>query len=186
MSDNRESLLTTLRSRRKLYLWLYFIQIAVWLTVVVIYEVSYAERASAIKHAIDIAVTMSFISPGVFVSTIFLVDVVMDGVTELAKKGWELMGLLFTPRKVKNIWQERGEKKGVKIGEKIGIKLGEKIGIKLGEEIGIKLGEEIGIKLGEAQAKAEAADWYARMKQAEKDGEDFNEPPPFIERNNAN
>ena len=166
-------MLTTLRSRRKLYLWLYFIQIAVWLTVVVIYEVSYAERASVIKHAIDIAVTMSFISPGVFVSTIFLVDVVMDGVTELAKKGWELMGLLFTPRKVKNIWQERGEKKGVKIGEEVGIKIGEKIG------------EEIGIKIGEAQAKAEAADWYARMKQAEKDGEDFNEPPPFIERNNA-
>ena len=85
MANDRESLLTTLRARRELYLWLYFIQLAGWLIAVVIYEVSYAEPAPTIKHAIDIAVTMSFISPGVFVSTIFLVDVVMDGITELAK-----------------------------------------------------------------------------------------------------
>ena len=77
MSDDRESLLTTLRSRRRLYLWFYFIQIVAWLAVVVIYEVEYAQPAPAIKHAIDIAVTMSLIAPGVFVSTIFLVDVVI-------------------------------------------------------------------------------------------------------------
>ena len=105
MAGDRESLLTTLRSRRKLYLWLYFLQIVAWLTVVIIYEVSYAEPAPTIKHAIDIAVTMSFIAPGVFVSTIFLVDVVIDGIIDLAKRGWEIMGLLFTPRKVRNIWQ---------------------------------------------------------------------------------
>ena len=116
MSDDRESLLTTLRSRRRLYLWLYFVQVIAWLTVVIIYELSYAEPAPAIKHAIDIVVTMSFIAPGVFVSTIFLVDVVIDGITELAKKGRELMGLLFTPRKVRNIWQERGEKIGEERG----------------------------------------------------------------------
>ena len=151
MVDDREGLLTTLRSRRKLYLWLYFIQIAAWLAVVIIYETSYAESAPAIKHAIDIAVTMSFIAPGVFVSTIFLVDVVIDGVTELAKKGWELMGLLFTPRKVRNIWQERGE----------------------------KIGEERGV----ARANAEFAAWYAEMRQAMKEGRDFNEPPPFLDDN---
>ena len=108
MDDNRESLLTTLRSRRKLYLWFYFIQIAAWLTVVVIYQVEYAQPAPAIKHAIDTAVTISFISPGVFVSTMFLVDVVVDSV----KKGWGLMGLLFTPKSAKEILQERGEKIG--------------------------------------------------------------------------
>ena len=112
MTDDRESLLTTLRSRRRLYLWLYFVQIIAWLVVVIIYELSYAEPAPTIKHAIDIAVTMSFIAPGVFVSTIFLVDVVVDGIVDMAKKGWELMGLLFTPRKVRNVWQERGEKIG--------------------------------------------------------------------------
>ena len=117
ISDDREGLLTTLRSRRRLYLWLYFIQIIAWLAIVITYEVSYAESEPAIKHAIDIAVTMSFIAPGVFVSTIFLVDVVIDGVVEMAKKGKELMGLLFTPRKVRNIWQERGEK----IGEERGL-----------------------------------------------------------------
>ena len=139
MVDDREGLLTTLRSRRKLYLWLYFIQIAAWLAVVIIYETSYAEPAPAIKHAIDIAVTMSFIAPGVFVSTIFLVDVVIDSI----KKGWGLMGLLFTPKKTKEILEERGKK----------------------------------------QAKAESAAWYVRMKQAEKEGKDFNEPPPFLDDN---
>ena len=151
MTDDREGLLTTLRSRRKLYLWLYFIQIAAWLAVVIIYETSYAEPAPAIKHAIDIAVTMSFIAPGVFVSTIFLVDVAIDSI----KKGWGLMGLLFTPKKTKEILQERGE----------------------------KIGEERGLKIGESRAKAKSADWYARMKQAEREGRDFNEPPPFLDDN---
>lgn len=151
MSGDRESLLTTLRSRRKLYLWLYFLQIVIWLTVVVIYEGSYAEPAPTIKHAIDIAVTMSFIAPGVFVSTVFFVDVVIDGIIYLAKRGWETMGLLFTPRKVRNIWQERGE----------------------------KIGEERGIE----RSNAESADWYTRMKQAEREGREFNEPPPFLEDN---
>ena len=139
MTDDREGLLTTLRSRRKLYLWLYFIQIAAWLAVVIIYETSYAESAPAIKHAIDTAVTMSFIAPGVFVSTIFLVDVIIDSM----KKGWALMGLLFTPKKAKEILQERGEKR----------------------------------------ANAKSATWYARMKQAEREGRDFNEPPPFLDDN---
>ena len=159
-ADDRESLLTTLRSRRRLYLWLYFIQIAAWLTVVIIYELSYAEPDPTIKHSIDIAVTMSFIAPGVFVSTIFLVDVVIDGIVDLAKRGWEIMGLLFTPRKVRNIWQERGEK----IGE---------------ERAKVKAEAEI------AYTKAEFADWYARMKQAEREGRDFNEPPPFLDANDV-
>jgi len=50
-------------------------------------------------------------------------------------------------------FEERGEKRGIKLGEERGIKLGEERGeergIKLGEERGIKLGEERGIKLGE-------------------------------------
>ena len=180
MADGREGLLTTLRSRRKLYLWLYFVQIIAWLIVVIIYEVSYAEPAPAIKHAIDIAVTMSFIAPGVFVSTIFLVDVVIDGIVEMAKKGWELMGLLFTPRKVRNIWQERGER----IGEERGLRLGEERGEKIGEERGLRLGEERGEKIGEERgverAHAESAAWYADLQQAMKEGRDFNEPPPFL------
>ena len=157
MDDNRESLLTTLRSRRKLYLWCYFIQIAAWLAVVVIYEVEYAQPAPAIKHAIDTAVTISFISPGVFVSTMFLVDVVVDSV----KKGWGLMGLLFTPKSAKEILQERGRK--------------------IGQAEGRKLGQAEGRKLGEERAKADAAAWYVEMQQAMKEGREFNEPPPFLD-----
>ena len=165
MDDNRESLLTTLRSRRKLYLWCYFVQIAAWLAVVVIYEVEYAQPAPAIKHAIDTAVTISFISPGVFVSTMFLVDVVIDSV----KKGWGLMGLLFTPKSAKEILQERGRK------------LGQAEGRKLGQAEGRKLGQAEGRKLGEERAKADAAAWYVEMQQAMKEGREFNEPPPFLD-----
>ena len=68
------------------------------------------------------------------------------------------MGLLFTPRKVRNIWQERGFKKGV-------------------ESTQDKAEAEI------AYTKAEATDWFTRMKQAEKEGRDFNEPPPFLDDN---
>ena len=100
---------------------------------------------------------MSFIAPGVFVSTVFLVDVVIDGIIDLAKRGWEIMGLLFTPRKVRNIWQERGQ----------------------------KIGEKIGEKRGESRSNAKSATWYARMKQAEEEGRDFNEPPPFLDDNDA-
>ena len=74
------------------------------------------------------------------------------------------MGLLFTPRKVRNIWQERGQK--------------------IGQEIGEKIGEERA-KAEAARDKAESEDWYARMKQAEKEGKEFNEPPPFLDDNDA-
>ena len=159
MIDDRESLLTTLRARRKSYLWIYFVQMAVWLTAVIIYEVLYAEPAPTIKHAIDAAITISFISPGVFVSTIFFVDVVMDSI----RKGLGLMGLLFTPKTTKEILQERGEK--------------------IGEARGRKIGEARGRKMGEERVKAESAAWYAEMRQAMKEGRDFNEPPPFLDDN---
>ena len=69
------------------------------------------------------------------------------------------MGLLFTPKSAKEILQERGEK--------------------IGEERGLRTGEERGV----ARANSEFADWYARMKQAEREGKNFNEPPPFLYEN---
>ena len=66
------------------------------------------------------------------------------------------MGLLFTPKTTKEILEERGEKRG--------------------EARGLKMGEAI----AKARLKAKSADWYARMKQAKKEGRDFNEPPPFL------
>jgi hypothetical protein len=67
-------------------------------------------KRPVIKHAIDTAVTMSFIAPGVFVSTIFLVDVVIDGVHLLAKKGMGAYGTAVQPREDKEcvgrVWQK--------------------------------------------------------------------------------
>ena len=55
----------------------------------------------------------------------------------------------------------------------------------LGEERGIAIGEERGEALGEARAIARFADWFARKEQAEKEGRDFTEPPPFLNGNGS-
>ena len=46
-----------------------------------------------------------------------------------------------------------------------------------------KSAKELLLERGKKQARAESADWYARMKQAEKEGKEFNEPPPFLDAN---
>ena len=45
----------------------------------------------------------------------------------------------------------------------------------------VVLGEE----RGEARTAARFADWLARKEQAEKEGRDFTEPPPFLNGNGA-
>ena len=151
MDDDRENLWTIISARRKAYLWVYFAQTLGWLIAVIIYEAAYAPREVPLKHAINAAVTMSFIAPGVFISTVFLVEVAYDSAKWLIIRGGELMGLLFTPARNKYV----------------------------------VLGEERGIALGEARAAARFADWFARKEQAEKEGRDFNEPPPFLNGNGA-
>ena len=73
------------------------------------------------------------------------------------------MGLLFTPARNKYVvlGEERGEARG--------------------ETRGIAIGEE----RGEARAVARFADWFARKEQAEQEGREFNEPPPFLNGNGA-
>ena len=151
MDDNRENLWTIISARRKAYLWVYFAQTLWWLVAVIIYESAYAPREVPLKHAINTAVTMSFIAPGVFISTIFLVEVAYDCAKWLIIRGGEFMGLLFTPARNKYV----------------------------------VLGEERGEARGEARAAARFAAWLARKEQAEKDGKDFTEPPPFLNRNGS-
>ncbi len=73
------------------------------------------------------------------------------------------MGLLFTPARNKYVvlGEERGEARGV------------------------ARGEARGIAIGESRAAARFADWFARKEQAEKDGKDFTEPPPFLNGNGS-
>lgn len=143
MNDDRENLWTIISARRKAYLWVYFAQTLGWLVAVIIYEAAYAPREVPLKHAIDTAVTMSFIAPGVFISTVFLVEVAYDSAKWLIIRGGELMGLLFTPARNKYV------------------------------------------VLGEERAIARFADWFARKEQAEKEGREFTEPPPFLNSNGA-
>lgn len=43
----------------------------------------------------------------------------------------------------------------------------------------------MGEKRGYARAAARFADWFARKEQAEKEGKDFTDPPPFLNGNGA-
>ena len=69
------------------------------------------------------------------------------------------MGLLFTPARNKYIvmGEKRGYARGIAIGE----------------------------ARGYVRAAARFADWFARKEQAEKEGRDFTEPPPFLNGNGA-
>ena len=49
--------------------------------------------------------------------------------------------------------------------------------------LGEERGEARGIAIGEERAVSRFADWFARKEQAEKEGRDFTEPPPFLNGN---
>ena len=139
------------------YMRLYFAQLAAWLAAVIIYETAYAPAAPLLKHIIDGGVTMSFLAYGSLVSSVVIVDV-----TETAyQKGKELMGILLRPAKNKfeAIGEARGEERGRREGE--------------------ALGEARGRREGAATMAAKSAAWFADMQQAQKEGRDFNEPPPW-------
>ena len=147
------------------YMRLYFAQIAAWLAVVVIYETVYAPAAPLLKHIIDGGVTMSFLAYGSLVSSVIAVDVTQTAY----QKGKELMGILLTP--AKNKFEARGEERG----RREGIALGQREG----EARGRREGEARGRREGAAIMAARSAAWFADMQQAQKEGREFNEPPPW-------
>ena len=116
---------------------------------VIIYQTAYAPAAPPLKHIIDGGVTMSFLAYGSLVSSVIAVDVAQTAY----QKGKELMGILLRPAKNKF------------------------------EAIGEARGEERGRREGEARGRrkmaAESAAWFADMKQAQKEGREFNDPPPW-------
>ena len=163
-TDEMRGLIAELRAN-PWYMRLYFAQIAVWLAAVVVYETAYAPAAPLLKHIIDGGVTMSFLAYGSLVSSVIAVDVTQTAY----QKGKELMGILLTP--AKNKFEARGEERG----RREGIALGQREG----EARGRREGEERGRREGEAIMAARSAAWFADMQQAQKEGRDFNEPPPW-------
>ena len=155
-TDEMRGLIAELRAN-PWYMRLYFAQIAVWLTTVVIYETAYAPTAPMLKHIIDGGVTMSFLAYGSLVSSVIGVDVTQTAY----QKGKDLMGILLTPAKNKfeAIGEARGEERGRREGE--------------------ARGEARGRREGAAIMAARSAAWFADMQQAQKEGREFNEPPPW-------
>ena len=131
------------------YMRLYFAQVAAWLTAVVVYKTAYAPAAPLLKRIIDGGVTMSFLAYGSLVSSVIIVDVTQTAY----QKGKELMGILLTP--AKNKFEAIGEARGRREGE------------------------SRGRREGEALMAARSAAWFADMQQAQKEGREFNEPPPW-------
>ena len=159
-TDEMRGLIAELRAN-PWYMRLYFAQIAAWLVAVIIYETAYAPAAPLLKHIIDGGVTMSFLAYGSLVSSVIAVDVTQTAY----QKGKELMGILLTP--AKNKFEARGEERG------------RREGIALGQREGEARGEARGRREGEAIMAARSAAWFADMQQAQKEGREFNEPPPW-------
>ena len=151
-TDEMRGLIAELRAN-PWYMRLYFSQIAAWLAAVVIYETAYAPAAPLLKHIIDSGVTMSFLAYGSLVSSVIAVDVTQTAY----QKGKELMGILLTP--AKNKFEAIGEARGEERGRREGIALGQ--------------------REGAAIMAARSAAWFADMQQAQKEGREFNEPPPW-------
>ena len=155
-TDEMRGLIAELRAN-PWYMRLYFAQIAAWFAAVVVYEAAYAPTAPLLKHIIDGGVTMSFLAYGSLVSSVIAVDVTQTAY----QKGKELMGILLTP--AKNKFEASGEARG------------RREGIALGQ----REGEARGRREGAAIMAARSAAWFADMQQAQKEGRDFNEPPPW-------
>ena len=175
-TDEMRGLIAELRAN-PWYMRLYFAQVAAWLTAVVVYEAAYAPDAPLLKHAIDGGVTMSFLAYGSLVTSVIVVDV-----TQAAyQKGKELMGILLGPvkNKFEAIGEERGEERGLREGLARGEALGEARGRREGEARGEERGEARGRRVGAAIMAARSAAWFADMKRAQKEGREFNEPPPW-------
>ena len=81
-----------------------------WLAAVVAIEIMHEQPKPPVRHAVDAAIRMSFISPAAFVSTFFAIDVVWDGGKAVAQKGIEIMGLLFDA--VENKFSRQGRAEG--------------------------------------------------------------------------
>ena len=122
---------------------------------------------------------MSFLAYGSLVSSVIIVDVSQTSY----QKGKELMGILLRPAKNKfeAIGEERGLREGLARGEARGEERGRREGIVLGQ----REGEARGRREGAAIMAAKSAAWFADMKQAQKEGREFNEPPPW-EQNGQN
>lgn len=183
-TDEMRGLIAELRAN-PWYMRLYFAQVAAWLAAVVVYETAYAPDAPLLKRAIDGGVTMSFLAYGSLVTSVIVVDV-----TQAAyQKGKELMGILLGPvkNKFEAIGEERGEARGRREGLARGEALGEARGRREGEALGeargfrdgLARGEERGKARGAAIMAARSAAWFADMKRAQKEGREFNEPPPW-------
>lgn len=183
-TDEMRGLIAELRAN-PWYMRLYFAQVAAWLAAVVVYETVYAPDAPPLKHAIDGGVTMSFLAYGSLVTSVIVVDV-----TQAAyQKGKELMGILLGP--VKNKFEARGEERGRREGLALGEERGFRDGLARGEErgkargrregaeLGRREGAELGRREGAAIMAARSAAWFADMKRAQKEGREFNEPPPW-------
>ena len=151
-TDEMQGLIAELRAN-PWYMRLYFAQVAAWLAAVVIYEAVYAPDAPLLKHIIDGGVTMSFLAYGSLVTSVIVVDVTQASY----QKGKELMGILLGP--VKNKFEAIGEERG--------------------EARGRREGEALGRREGAAIMAARSAAWFADMQQAQKEGREFNEPPPW-------
>ena len=101
-----------LQSRRGSYLCAYFLWIAYFLACAFLKDWWYAEPATPPFWELSLNIADSLFAPVAIgiPASIFMVEVVWDGVMALKRKGEDLMGMIF--KELENKWVKKGLEQG--------------------------------------------------------------------------
>lgn len=166
------------------YMRVYVILFTGSLAAVTAYEIIYAPAVSILKHFIDGSINLSFLAYGSLALSVIGVDVVQYAWV----KRRAIMGILIPSMKEKHREQAREQvRREMEEMRREGMDTwlleariaGEANGEKRGEARGEARGKAIGEARGRREMASESAAWLADMRQAQKEGREFNEPPPW-------
>ena len=121
---NREGFWGILQSRRGSYLRAYLLWIAYFLVCAFLADWWYAEPANPPFWELSLNIADSMFAPVAIgiPASIFMVEVVWDGLKILKKKGESLMGMIF--KNFENMWIMKGREQGIEQGLEQGIEQG--------------------------------------------------------------
>ena len=113
---NREGFWGILQSRRGSYLRAYLLWIAYFLVCAFLEDWWYAEPANPPFWKLSLDIADSMFAPAALgiPASIFVVEVVWDGITEIKRKGESLMGMIF--KNLPNKWILKGIEHGIERG----------------------------------------------------------------------
>ena len=165
---NREGFWGILQSRRASYLRAYLLWTAYFLVCAFLKDWWYAEPANPPVWELSLNIADSMFAPVALgiPASIFIVEVVWDGIMAVKRKGEDLMGMVF--KELENKWVKKGREQGREQGLEQGREQGREQGLEQGRE----QGREQGLEQGREQE-------YKRItEELRKQGIDYTPQPP--------